>query len=105
MTGTGSVPLYNLMEDAATAEISRVQNWQWLRYGAVLDGEPVPIRVTKDLFGKVLQEELERVAREVGPKRFKAGRFMVRIQGRMFDRDGTSGGSFFLASPFCFQQR
>lgn len=38
MTGTGSVPLYNLMEDAATAEISRVQNWQWIKYNAVLDG-------------------------------------------------------------------
>lgn len=76
MTGSGSVPLYNLMEDAATAEISRVQNWQWLRYGAMLDGEPVPIRVTKDLFGNVVQEELERVAREVGPKRFNSGRFM-----------------------------
>ena len=33
LTGSGSVPLYNLMEDAATAEISRVQNWQWLKYG------------------------------------------------------------------------
>jgi malate synthase len=42
MTGTGSVPLYNLMEDAATAEISRVQNWQWIKYGAVLDGGLVP---------------------------------------------------------------
>jgi hypothetical protein len=42
MTGTGSVPLYNLMEDAATAEISRVQNWQWIKYGAVLDGGFVP---------------------------------------------------------------
>ena len=41
MTGTGSVPLYHLMEDAATAEISRVQNWQWLHYGAVMDGELV----------------------------------------------------------------
>ncbi len=42
MIGTGSVPLYNLMEDAATAEISRVQNWQWIKYGAVLDGGLVP---------------------------------------------------------------
>ena len=43
--GSGSVPLYNLMEDAATAEISRVQNWRWLRHGAVLDaGGVAPIR-------------------------------------------------------------
>lgn len=53
MTGTGSVPLYNLMEDAATAEISRVQNWQWIKYNAVLDGGLVagnfylyPLRLT-----------------------------------------------------------
>ena len=42
MSGTGSVPLYNLMEDAATAEISRVQNWQQIKYNAVLDGGLVP---------------------------------------------------------------
>ncbi|CAH2057145.1 unnamed protein product [Thlaspi arvense] len=39
LTGTGSVPLYNLMEDAATAEISRVQIWQWLKYEVELDGD------------------------------------------------------------------
>jgi hypothetical protein len=53
LSGTGSVPLYNLMEDAATAEISRVQNWQWIRYEAELDGEAVPLKVTKQLFAKV----------------------------------------------------
>ncbi|CAI7771551.1 unnamed protein product [Closterium sp. NIES-53] len=75
MTGSGSVPLYHLMEDAATAEISRVQNWQWLRYGAVLDGELVPVKVTKELFSQVVQEELQRIQQEVGPKRFASGRF------------------------------
>ena len=40
--GNGAVPLYNLMEDAATAEISRTQNWQWVDYGASLvDGRKV----------------------------------------------------------------
>jgi malate synthase len=39
LRGTGSVPLYNLMEDAATAEISRVQNWQWLKFRVELDGD------------------------------------------------------------------
>ena len=53
LSGLGSVPLYNLMEDAATAEISRVQNWQWIKYEAVLDGEAVPLKVTKQLFAKV----------------------------------------------------
>ena len=37
MRGSGCVPLYNLMEDAATAEISRTQIWQWIKHGAALD--------------------------------------------------------------------
>lgn len=49
MTGTGSVPLYNLMEDAATAEISRVQNWQQIKYNAVLDGGLVPGKSSSDM--------------------------------------------------------
>ncbi len=49
LSGNGAVPIYNLMEDAATAEISRTQIWQWLRHGAKLDdGTPV----TKDLVAK-----------------------------------------------------
>ncbi|BBN20083.1 malate synthase [Marchantia polymorpha subsp. ruderalis] len=78
--GTGSVPLYNLMEDAATAEISRVQNWQWIKYGAMLDGELVPTRVTRDVFQRVLAEELERIEREVGAPRFRAGRYQQAAQ-------------------------
>ncbi|XP_024357088.1 malate synthase, glyoxysomal [Physcomitrium patens] len=76
MTGTGSVPLYNLMEDAATAEISRVQNWQQIKYNAVLDGGLVPgMRVTKELFARVLDEELVRIEKEVGPAKFANGRY------------------------------
>eukprot|EP00898_Chlorokybus_atmophyticus_P001330 jgi/Chlat1/2198/Chrsp17S02763 len=67
LTGTGSVPLYNLMEDAATAEISRVQIWQWLRYGAMLDGEH---KVTTQLLGRIFAEEMQTIEREVGAKRF-----------------------------------
>lgn len=88
MTGTGSVPLYNLMEDAATAEISRVQNWQWIRYGALLDGELVPVRVSKELFGRVLEEELHRVASEVGQKKFATGRYMEAAE--LFTRQCTA---------------
>jgi len=70
--GSGAVPLYNLMEDAATAEISRTQIWQWLHHGATLDdGRPV----TADLVDRVLDEELARVRDEVGPQRFERGRF------------------------------
>lgn len=76
MTGTGSVPLYNLMEDAATAEISRVQNWQQIKYNAVLDGGLVPgMRVTKELFAQVLDEELVRIEKEVGAAKFAGGKY------------------------------
>ena len=45
LRGNGCVPLYNLMEDAATAEISRTQVWQWIRHGAALDdGRPVTVQ-------------------------------------------------------------
>eukprot|EP00897_Mesotaenium_endlicherianum_P010645 jgi/Mesen1/9609/ME000659S08989 len=84
MTGTGSVPLYHLMEDAATAEISRVQNWQWIKYGALLDGELVPMRVTRELFSRVLDEEVVRIHAEVGPKRFASGRYQEAA--RLFAR-------------------
>lgn len=88
LTGTGSVPLYNLMEDAATAEISRVQNWQWIHYEALLDGEVVPMKVTRELFGRILEEEMARIQREVGTKRFKSGRY--EEAGKMFGRQCTT---------------
>ncbi|KAK1314054.1 hypothetical protein QJS10_CPA06g01360 [Acorus calamus] len=75
LTGTSSVPLYNLMEDAATAEISRVQNWQWLRYEAILDGDGVGVRVTKEVFARVVEEEMARIEREVGKERFEKGMY------------------------------
>jgi malate synthase len=56
LRGKGAVPLYNLMEDAATAEISRTQIWQWLKHEAALaDGRTV----TPELFGTVLDEEMQ----------------------------------------------
>ena len=53
--GKGAVPLYNLMEDAATAEISRAQLWQWLRFEALLnDGR----RFNRELFDVLYDEEI-----------------------------------------------
>ncbi|XP_020697256.1 malate synthase, glyoxysomal [Dendrobium catenatum] len=75
LTGTGSVPLYNLMEDAATAEISRVQNWQWIRYKALLDAERVELALTPELFARVVEEEMGRIEREVGMEKFRRGMF------------------------------
>ncbi len=57
LRGIGCVPLFNLMEDAATAEISRAQLWQWVHHGAVLhDGRPV----TAAMIDSVIDEELAR---------------------------------------------
>jgi malate synthase len=52
--GLGCVPLYNLMEDAATAEISRTQLWQWIHHGARLDDGRV---LTPDLYRTIRDEE------------------------------------------------
>ena len=57
--GKGAVPLYNLMEDAATAEICRAQLWQWLKYEAPLDsGE----RLTRDVFDRMFDSEVHLLA-------------------------------------------
>ena len=72
ISGRGAVPIYNLMEDAATAEISRTQIWQWIRHGIRLDnGEAV----TASLFRRMLAEELEVVRKEVGEEAYINGRF------------------------------
>ena len=70
--GAGCVPLYNLMEDAATAEISRTQVWQWIRHGAALDDGR---RVTAALLDEVMEQEMKTIATEVGAERFGSGRF------------------------------
>jgi malate synthase len=58
LLGNGAAAINNLMEDAATAEISRAQIWQWIRHGARLaDGRPV----TADLYTRIRGEELERL--------------------------------------------
>ena len=72
LRGSGCVPIYNLMEDAATAEISRAQVWQWLHFGSQLDDGQT---VTPALFARIVEEEMERVRREVGEARFGKGRF------------------------------
>ena len=57
LNGNGCVPINNLMEDAATAEISRTQIWQWLKYNIWLDNGN---QVTKKYFFKILNEELNK---------------------------------------------
>jgi malate synthase len=58
LNGNGCVPIYNLMEDAATAEISRSQVWQWVRHGVKLaDGRPVTSELVRDAIGRELREK------------------------------------------------
>jgi len=63
LRGTGCVPLNHLMEDAATAEISRTQIWQWIRHGARLDDGRT---VTQGLTRAILDEETARMPMEQG---------------------------------------
>ncbi len=66
------MPIYGLMEDAATAEISRASIWQWIQHGQKLsNGKPV----TKALFSAMLKEELANVREELGSERFDNGQF------------------------------
>lgn len=71
LTGNGCVPLYNLMEDAATAEISRTQIWQWIRHGAKLqDGRSVSERLVRQIF----DEARDSIRAEVGVARFNSSK-------------------------------
>ncbi|MCG3088182.1 malate synthase A [Sporosarcina cyprini] len=73
LVGQGAAPINHLMEDAATAEISRSQVWQWIRHpkGVLADGR----NITTDLFKTMLEEEMKKIATEAGERRYKLGRF------------------------------
>ena len=74
LSGSGCVPLYDLMEDAATAEISRAQVWQWIRHGARLaDGRTVDAQ----LLAAVQEEELARIRAAGGEKDYAPGRLTL----------------------------
>jgi malate synthase len=97
LRGHGAVPLFNLMEDAATAEISRAQIWQWIRHprGVLNDGR----KVTKELFRTVLDEELLKVKAQIGEERFASSKFKTAKE--LFDKITTDDGAFaeFLTLP------
>ena len=72
LAGQGAVPIFNLMEDAATAEISRSQVWQWIRSpkGNLDDAR----KVTKELVAQMIPQELAKVRELLGPA-FAEGRY------------------------------
>jgi malate synthase len=85
LAGRGAVPVFNLMEDAATAEISRAQVWQWVHNpGGVFDDGT---EVTAELFDRVLKEEMDRLPEIVNKDRTKNDRF--EDAAKLFERIST----------------
>jgi malate synthase len=81
LDGLGCVPIYNLMEDAATAEISRAQLWQWAHHaGKMTDGTVVDVKVVEATIPVVLG----RIKQELGDQRFAASKFTAA--GKMFEQ-------------------
>ncbi|MDZ4224643.1 MAG: malate synthase A, partial [bacterium] len=78
LRGSGCVPLYNLMEDAATAEISRTQVWQWVRHK----------KFTAQKVHDTLKEELGKIKTTVGEKQFATGKYT--LAGELFDQMMTA---------------
>ena len=73
LRGNGCVPIYNLMEDAATAEISRTQVWQWLHHpdAQLDDGRKINVKLYKE----ILSEQLDYIKNLVGEDTFKEGKY------------------------------
>jgi malate synthase len=81
LRGTGAAAIFNLMEDTATAEISRAQVWQWIHRGANLaDGRSV----TAELYRRLLPEEMGKIKGLVGEQNWAAGKFDAAA--RLLDR-------------------
>jgi malate synthase len=95
LAGNGCVPVFNLMEDAATAEISRSQIWQWIRSekGRLDDGR----KVTVELFRKLLAEELPKVKTVLGEEAWRAGRY--EAGAKLFDQLTVGDYVEFLTLP------
>lgn len=77
LSGVGCVPLYHLMEDAATAEISRTQIWQWIRHSAKMTNGN---KITAELVKKITAEELEKIRSLIGSQRFDSGKFSLAAE-------------------------
>ncbi|PNQ56106.1 malate synthase A [Vibrio agarivorans] len=77
ISGNGCVPIYGLMEDAATAEISRASIWQWIQHEKHLDNG---LLVTRSLFEQYLNQEIDVVKHEIGEHRYQMGRFAEAAQ-------------------------
>jgi malate synthase len=90
LSGSGAAAIYNLMEDAATAEISRAQLWQWIHNRGISlnDGR----EMTAELYKQLHEEEMDKIRDLVGEDRFRKGKF--ELASRLFD-------SLVLDNDFC----
>ena len=95
MGGSGAVAIYNLMEDTATAEISRAQLWQWLRHGADVDGE----RFTKAMYERIRDAEVAALSAERGHTRLRDAAALLDelVLGNEFAEFLTLPGERYLA--------
>jgi malate synthase len=84
LRGIGCVPLFNLMEDAATAEISRAQLWQWIHHKSLLENGRM---VDRGLFLRIVGEEQDKFHQSVGDAQFKNGRYVeaARLLSQMVE--------------------
>jgi malate synthase len=82
LSGRGAAPINNLMEDAATAEISRSQLWQWIRHpkGVLNDGR----KVSFEMYGQFKVEELEKIKQEISEQAYESGHFTEAVE--LFDQ-------------------
>ncbi|GAB4329945.1 MAG: malate synthase A [Flammeovirgaceae bacterium] len=81
LDGKGCVPIYHLMEDAATAEISRAQVWQWVHHQAVMvDGTTINLALYKTMLPAVMQH----IEKTVGKERFEKGKY--KEAAKLFDQ-------------------
>jgi len=97
LRGSGCVPLNNLMEDAATAEISRSQVWQWMRHGAQLDDGRV---ITETLFRSLVDEEMGILQKFLGDIRFAGGEFTCATE-LFTEMSSSETFEAFLTIPAC----
>ncbi len=98
LRGNGAAAIYGLMEDAATAEISRAQVWQWIHHGEVLDdGRPI----TPELVRTLVTEELEKIRGEIGDDDWFVSQGRPDLSRSLFEQVALSGDDFveFLTLP------
>jgi malate synthase len=98
LRGNGAAGIYGLMEDAATAEISRAQVWQWIRHGATLDDGRA---VTPELVRELALDELERIRGEIADDDWFETQGRPDLSRSLFERVALSGNDFveFLTLP------